>query len=124
MKAEHEQLNKRIHEHFFDGCFHEPDTNYVQGDARFPCTKCDQWIEAVSRQRLAYNPDYTTDGNACLRLVEAIRAKGYNIEIHGDPDGPFWDVYLGEGFKHEATADTLPMAITRACEKLIDGESK
>ena len=72
------------------------------------------------------NPDYTTDPAAMLELIEAVRAKGFDVEMFSDANE--WLVCIsvtGSGANEmREVSDTLPMAVARAVEKLIDSEGK
>lgn len=122
-----EELNQKIHK-WRGLCWHENVRRvWIESIPFDPlkCPKCDIVVDL--NENGDYNPDYTHDPAAMLDLIEAVRdrdegdtqftikqgKRDYWVEIHRLTEG------VGEGY-----ADTLPMAVALAVEKLIDSEGK
>lgn len=110
------ELNQKIHEWLG----HKRTGNHSLSYQRTGVYEC------VSCGVVCHAPDYTTGPAACLELIEAVRKKGNGHTINlavsykGDCDVTIWP---GNGNEFDGDADTLPMALARAVEKLIDAET-
>ena len=112
-------LDQRIHEDLLGLCWHYFDPNrendYCQKDCGF------------TRFNANRNLAYSTDGNAMLKLIEAMQVKGYGYVLFksstGLPHARF-DRRASTLTSGETIADTLPMAVALAADKVREMEVK
>lgn len=115
------ELNEKIFKWLNpDGCWHK--RRECETCAPYPCKYCQD-----GGHRFEENPDYTTDPAAMLELIEAVRARGYGFTMYADP-GSQWHAFANSDPNSAYTVEradegTLPMAVARAVEKLIDAET-
>lgn len=84
--------------------------------------KLAEWAEVPLEERLAYNFPY--DLNACFKwLVPKLHSDGYYIQLLTRAVDDIASVAIGyEGEKIVEIFDTVPLAMCKAIEKLINGE--
>lgn len=113
-----EELNQKIHE-WLGKCWHENVRRVWIESIQFDplkCPKCDIVVDL--NENGDYNPDYTTDPAAILELIEAVRARGFLFRIENVefPEKSEWEVLIAKNnHGRRERADTLPMAVARAC---------
>lgn len=108
-----EQLNKKIHE-WLGKCWHEFNNDCI-------CQKKGCHADNSFFNR---NPNYASEAIDCLALIEAVRVKGYTLKLYvtqtGDPSAVI-SSWNSESMA-KAYGRTLPEAVAKAVEKLIDAE--
>ncbi len=122
MSEQNNELNKKIHEWLYPGRhWHE----WVNAAAIlcYTCECGDVWKDGWNP-----NPQYHADPAAMLVLIEAVRAKGYPIQIdayakfYGDAQEYRAEIYKKRGgpVLTSRFADTLPAAVSNAVLALIE----
>lgn len=113
------EINRKIAE-WIGRCWHDNGCWVPQivekGEARMVCRKSGDDGKQPKNQLW---PDYTASPTAMVELIEAVRVKGYHFDCHS---GESKMKYLATFGFHLGNADTLPMAVALAVEKLIDAE--
>lgn len=121
-------INKIIHEKLFGKCWHE-EKNDTTIDRKMICKKCGKKVEFAFIQHVEtwlYAPDYDSNISDAWKVVEEMERRGFNFMIAGAKGSEKYETFAMfgrlNGRLFQATAETLPLTICKACLIYLESE--